>query len=32
MIAALEGVLSPRTYNKTREGLTVAFKKNDDSS
>ena len=32
MIAALEGVLSPRTFNKACEGLTVAFKKNDDSS
>ena len=32
MLAALEGVLSPRTFNKTREGLTEAFKKNDDSS
>ena len=32
MLAALEGVLSPETFNKTREGLTETFKKNDDSS
>ena len=30
MLAALEGVLSPNTFNKTREGITTALRKGGD--
>jgi len=32
MLAALEGVLSPTTFHKTREGLTAALRKNGEGN